>query len=476
MVVTSLRVRVDGRPVTETVPVCAARQAKTIALIERLRERIIATGVRALQAHPEKINTLPAAPEALRKHGYHDDGVVGAAGAARGKPKARPGARSKADVHAVARDARPKISTEDLAQLMDLGFDAGECLEAFNDAGGNVTVAADRLCALQDRELQRAQRAQEKEEEEERREIQRAQRAQDQRAQRAQEKEEEEERRELQRAQRAQEKEEEEERRELQRAQRVQEAETLRREKVREKVLAEMQQAMERVEIIADLRSNTCAEDDCQKRPAFRSDTGALLAGGFCGPHAAQREISLPSRFCSAPFCGKQAKARGLCRAHGGVNTCSEEGCDEPVAGNGTCKAHGGMRKKVCTHEGCKRIVMARGLCQAHGGIECSEEGCNRMPVGRGLCRPHGGKGFCSKEGCDEPVAGFGVCKAHGGGSEKKVCTHEDCERIVVARGLCQAHGGKEKKVCTHEDCERIVVARGPVPSARREGEEGMHP
>ena len=419
MVVTSLRVRVDGIPVTETVPVCAARQAKTIALIERLRERIIATGVRALQAHPEKINTLPALPEALRKHGYHDDGVVGAAGAARGKPKARPGARSKADVHAVARDARPKISTEDLAQLMDLGFNAGECLEAFNDAGGNVTVAADLLCTLQDRELQRAQRAQEKEEEEERRE--------------------------------------------LQRAQRVQEAETLRREKVREKVLAEMQQAMERVEIIADLRSNTCAEDDCQKRPAFRSDTGALLAGGFCGPHAAQREISLPSRFCSAPFCGKQAKARGLCSAHGGVNTCSEEGCSRTDVGRGLCQAHGG--RGFCSEEGCDEPVAGNGMCKAHGGGRrekkvCSEEGCSRIAEGRGLCVPHGGLGFCSKEGCDEPVAGNGVCKGHGGGKrETKVCTHEGCSRKAEGRGLCQPHGGKG--LCSKEGCNEPVAGFG---------------
>ena len=184
-----MKIRIaDGLPVEETAVVRKEDREKADALIKKLQDELIGNALRAMQKHPGRWDEVEGVRELLGPR--LEEGAVDEVAARRAKPRPRSGASSNADVHAGAGAARLQISNENLATLMALGFDEGECLVAFDDAKGNMEVAAALLLDVQDRErVQRAREAEQRQEREQRaREAeQRQEREREQRAQEAQE-------------------------------------------------------------------------------------------------------------------------------------------------------------------------------------------------------------------------------------------------------------------------------------------------
>ena len=308
-----MKIRIaDGLPVEETAVVRKEDREKADALIKKLQDELIGNALRAMVKHPGRWDEVEGVREFLGPR--LEEGAVSEVAARRAKPRPRSGARLvHADVHAGARDARPQISNENLATLMALGFDEGECLVAFDDAKGNMEVAAALLLDVQDRE--RVQRAREAEQRQER----------EQRAREA------------------------EQRQEREREQRAQEAQEAERQK-REKILADLMRAVQRVQLVAATRGSTCAVDGCRLQPVHSRHTGALQAQGFCGPHAVQHGIPLPSRIC------EHGCRRSECTECGGSQICEHNRrryyCTE-CPGKGICVHL--KRKDRCKEEGCRK-------------------------------------------------------------------------------------------------------------------------
>ena len=73
---------------------------------------------------------------------------------------------------------------------------------------------------------------------------------------------------------------------------------------------------------------------------------------------------------------------------------CREQGCDKQARAGGLCMAHGGGTQKPCSIEGCGTLANSKGLCVKHGGgtqKPCSVEGCGTLAKSGGLCWKHGG-------------------------------------------------------------------------------------
>ncbi|KDO23895.1 hypothetical protein SPRG_10040 [Saprolegnia parasitica CBS 223.65] len=119
-----------------------------------------------------------------------------------------------------------------------------------------------------------------------------------------------------------------------------------------------------------------------------------------------------PRKLCSHPGCGKTARVKGHCTAHGGRRSCSEPGCTKVPQVGAKCSDHGGFTN--CTVEGCKKRAQSKGLCKTHGGgMRCQADGCTKAVTSNGRCRSHGGGSKCSVANCEKWAQRRGLCTSH---------------------------------------------------------------
>ena len=114
---------------------------------------------------------------------------------------------------------------------------------------------------------------------------------------------------------------------------------------------------------------------------------------------------------CRVEDCKSLARARGVCKRHGGAKTCTFEGCTRNVQSKNLCLRHGGGSR--CSEEGCTRAAQTNSKCKIHGGgVDCSVPGCAKKAHAKKLCRTHGGGSRCETVGCHKWSQKMKLCMA----------------------------------------------------------------